>query len=432
MKINPLVLIGIPTLEKRPISWEWSDCIDSLSFPLGAASSRLRIHDKEIAQARNEIVESALSMEADYVLMISDDVIPPHAVFQMLWQHKTALVTGVYWTKGWPQLPYIWNKGLKGPYTDWKYGEYFPVDLAGCDCLLVHTDVFRAMEPPWFSRNWTYEDSQHFTANSVPPYFTEDFFFFTKARKAGFQLYCDTLVQCGHQDRESGVIFGLDPEMPQMTDLPYVVPTDDALLIADLGAGFHSPWWGPNVEITRFDGDASTKPDIRCDLRSIPEPDEKYDIVHARHTLEHFSYEEARPILREWLRILKVGGKMEVSVPNLAFAAREILKADEDPNYSPGVYPLYQIYGRQLGNAGELHRNGFTLKSLESILQMEGLENVEVRVDGEYGENLRGTANKMKSSRPISLLPIWREIEVSEDGQSLVETAVEVEHAEIK
>src|SRR3990167_8798910 len=126
----------------------------------------------------------------------------------------------------------------------------------------------------------------------------------------------------------------------------------------------------------------------------------------------------------EWLRILKVGGKLDISVPNLAFAAREIVKADEDPNHNPGVYPIYQIYGRQLDDPGELHRNGFTKNALQSLLEIPDLGDVEVKIEGEFGENLRATAIKVKSARPIAIMPIWRAIALKEPGESVSEEPV--------
>lgn len=408
-KINPLVLVATPTLEQRPISWDWMDAMQALQFPLGASISRLRVPGKDVAEARNEIVATALNLDADYVLMIGDDNLPPPNLFALLHRHREMLVTGVYWQKSYPTHPYLWDGLLKGFYEDWKLGEYFPIDFSGCDALLAHTDVFRKVEYPWFSRDWIFEPGQ-----TPSPILTEDFYLYAKAKAAGFQLYVDTAAQLGHQDRTTGIIYGLDTDMPQMRkDAPHP-STDPSILVADIGAGNHSPWFGANATILRYDQDASTRPDVRCDVRAIPEPDQTFDVVSSRHVLEHFMFSEAPDLVREWVRILKVGGTLRINVPNLAYAAREILKAEADPCYSPGVYPLYQAYGKQTGNDGEQHRNGFTRHSLQRLLEHCGLSDISVEVAGDLGENLEARAVKVSHPVPLAIGPLLREAEAKE------------------
>lgn len=407
--VNPLVLVATPTLEHRPISWAWMDSVSALQFPLGASVSRYRVHGKDVAEARNDIVQTALGMNADYILFIGDDNLPPPNLFNLLHRHRKDLVTGVYWTKQFPSSPYIWRGLLRGPFVDWKYGEFCEVDFAGVDALLAHTDVFRAIDPPWFSREWVFEPGQ------VPlPHLTEDFFFYSLAREKGYRLWCDTAAQLGHQDRATGAIFGLDPSMPQMRKDVSPPSQDPEILVADIGAGIDSPWFGAHATIKRYDIDPSTRPDVRCDIRAIPEPDETFDVVTTRHTLEHFMWEECPALIREWTRILKVGGHLRINVPNLAYAAREIVRADDDPDYSPGLYPLWQVYGKQVGNFGEVHRNGFLQKSLHRLLEHCGLTDVEVIVSGELGENLDARAVKPAVTPPLALGPLWRDIEARE------------------
>ena len=402
-RVNPLVVLATPTLESRPISWQWMEAYQNLQFPLGASVARLRIHGQDVAEARNAIVASALEMGADYVLMLGDDNLAPPNLFSLLHRHREMLVTGVYWQKSYPTHPYLWDGLLKGFYEDWKLGEYFTIDFGGCDALLAHTDVFKAIDPPWFSREWVFEPGQQ-----VSPIYTEDFYFYTKARQAGFRLWVDTEAQLGHQDRATGTIFQIERDMPQWRkDAPR--PSEDApLLVADIGAGVNSPWFGSRATIRRYDLDPRTRPDVRCDIRAIPEPDQTFDVVTTRHTLEHFMWDEAPQLIREWTRILKVGGELRVNVPNLAYAAREILKADDDPEYNAGLYPLWQVYGKQEGSYGEVHRNGFTRHGLRRLLEACGLAEIAVEVTGEVGENLDARAVKASHPMPLALGPAWR------------------------
>lgn len=408
-KVNPVVLVGLPTLEERPISWEWADAYQSLTFPLGASISKLRIKGKGVAEARNEIVLEALRQDADSVLFIGDDVLPPPNLYDLLSRHKQPMVTGIYWSREVVSKPYIWRNLLDGPYQAWKAGEFFEVDWAGVDATLISTDVFRALEYPFFDTNWAFEEGQ------VPLSFaTEDLYFYAKARAAGFKLYADTQAQCQHQDRRTGRVYGLTMDMPQaQPTAPHPSPDDPAPLVADIGAGHASPWFGANAIVTTYDGDPEAHPDVLCDVRAIPAPDEHFDIVHARHVLEHFAPFETEQVVREWLRILKVGGELRVNVPNIEYAAREILKGEERTS---GMYPHWQIFGMQNGSEGELHRNWFNATGLRSLFDFLRLEDVTVEEVGEFGESLQATGRKVKSSAPLVvgtlLRDTWRREEV--------------------
>ena len=395
-KLNPLVLVGLPTLQTAPLSWQWSDAFYSLQMPLGCGQSRLRVENKAVDVARNEIVQTALNINADYVFFVSDDVILPPSAFMQLWCHNWMMTTGVYWTKNHPVLPYLWMEGMKGPFVEWKVGETFPVDMAGIDCLLVHTDVFRAIEPPWFSLDWKFQE--HDRPN---PNITEDFYFFAKAKQAGFSLMCDTNVQCGHQDRSNGIVWGLTDDMPFMRER--YVPMENEIFVADIGCGNSTPWFGDKVKLMRYDGDPNVRPDVVCDLMKIPEPPDYFDIVHSRHALEHFAPMDTVKAVKEWIRILKPGGQLQIKVPSLTHAARQIVRAADDPDFVSDEYPLLQLYGAQTGaDDSEVHRNAFTKNALQSVLEVAGLDNVVVE-ETEEGQNLFGTGIKAANKQFVMM-----------------------------
>lgn len=432
--LAPKIVMGIPTWGR--VSVEWSLAMAALQWPLGSSMGRTFIKGEEIAAARNQIVQHALEGKAEYLFFLGDDVIAPsNAVLQLL-SRKREIVTGVYWTKTFPPEPYLWRGLLKGSYQDWKAGEFFEVDLAGCDCLLVHSDVFRALDSPWFSRDWVWtgEDGERPSVLA-----TEDFYFFTKARKAGFRLWCDSQVQCLHEDRETGAQFGLTVEMPQARKEGEEIGVFAGKRIADLGCGMDTPCW-PGAKVVRFDLRESVKPDVRCDLRQIPEPEETYDIVHARHVLEHFRREEAVPVVREWARLLKVGGELQLNVPDLESAMEHLLAAERGER-DPDLYPWWQLYGAQ-ANPYDCHFNGFTRRSLAKLLEVCGLSEVQVERDG---TNLSAKAIKAHPQRPPALKTWWDEIHRAEsrggggsipplnpedEPMSLSEVFPEVPHAE--
>lgn len=405
--INPRVLLGVPTLEEHPLSWQWMDYYQGLDFGLGAAAARLRVYGQKVDDARNAIVTEAMRINAAYVLFLGDDVLAPANTFHLLHRHREMMVTGVYWTKGYPTYPYLWNGLMEGPFIDWKMGEYLPVDWAGCDCLLVHTDVFKAIEPPWFSCEYANDEGQKPIALA-----TEDLYFYTKARKAGFRLHVDTEVQCNHQERSNGVQFGLTADMPQaQPDAPHP-SADPHITVADLGSGFATKWFGANAQITRFDGDDFVRPDVRCDLRAIPRADDTFDVVNASHVLEHFAPFEAPAIVREWLRILKPGGKLRIEVPNVEWAAEQIIKARDTGTEVP-EYAGWVFNGQQKGSPNEVHKTCFTPAGLKALLEMIGVDELDVHAAGDDGNVIELLARK----RPVARLVVaraWREIEQAE------------------
>lgn len=406
-KINPAVLIACPTLERRPISWEFAEYFYAIRQPLGTSISRMRVEGKDVATARNEIAAEALRQNADYVLYVGDDVLVPPDIIERLRAHREAMVTGVYFTKSYPSAPYLWRGLQKGPCVDWKMGEYFPIDWAGCDALLISTEVFRNVPYPWFSLDWKFEEDQ-----PNCPLATEDLYAYTKFRQHGYQLYVDTAVQCDHQDRASLQRFGLTHEMPQYPGAK--VRPADGLHVAELGAGHDTPHWNGAAKVVRFDGNPDCHPDVRCDLRKIPWEDASFDLAHARHCLEHMAPFEAPAVLKEWARIVKPGGKLIINVPNLAYAAKEILRADSDPNIDVTWYPHWQVFGRQTGHETDVHRNGFTRHGLRSLFLSCGLSDVVVSVVGDAGENLEAVATIPEREPPLAIGPAWRAIEQAE------------------
>lgn len=422
LKFGAKVIIAIPTTSGARRSPTWIDALTGIQLPLASAAGKVWTVDLPIADARNELCKKALQYNPDYIVMIGDDVLAPNnTILTMLNKIgrrydvldeqgnsnlRADLITGIYWTKSVPTDPYIFNGALKGPYKDWKAGDFFPVDLAGCDCLMIDVNVLKTVPYPWFSTNWTWNEGDFRSLNT-----TEDFYFFAKARKHGFRLFADTGIQCFHEDRNNGNMYGMTYDMPQAGGIRELENLKDSgdLIAADLGAGMWSPQWPENIKIMRFDLRRETNPDVCCDIINIPEQFYgKFDIVHACHVLEHFPRRDAPDIVKHWLKLLKPGGTIIIKVPNIKHALDTIYKAIEKPgtiDREQQGYAWAQLYGDQQGYEHAFHRNGFIVEKLINLmkqLEQEGLL-TDIKVEEileENGQNLHATAKLVRSNEP--------------------------------
>lgn len=422
-KLGTRILLGIPTTRGAKRSVAWIDSLANLQMPLGSSLGRVWTEDETIAEARNALCEQALAANVEYLFFLGDDVIPPANTLLTLLdkigraypvegdrQARASMLTGVYWTKTYPAEPYLWNGLLEGSYRDWTAGELFPIDLAGCDCLLIETALLCELPRPWFSTDWVWEPGQQ--PSSIA---TEDFYFYTKARRHGFRLFADTSIQCWHEDRATGQLFGLTRDMPQAGGVPE--GGAESLLVAELGAGTDSPAWGEHCTVVRFDARPDVRPDVRCDLRAIPaEHHGRYDVAHSRHVLEHFSRAEAPALVRHWARLLKPGGELIVRVPNVATAMRRVLAWEADAG-AVDHYDWAQLYGGQQYDL-DYHKNGFTARKLANLLRgVPVLADVQV-VEEDDGLNLKATARLARPDEPEAISAWWDEIAERETAMS--------------
>jgi predicted SAM-dependent methyltransferase len=414
-RINPLIAIALPSWGK--VSLTWARAYRHLGGPLGSTTLELEPQiGQPIAEARNALMAQAIGAGAEFLYFHGDDVLTPgNTISAMLTRMRNHpeidLLTGVYWTREWPTSPYLWRGMQRGPFLDWKVGELLKVDYAGCDALMIRlSQRIKDIGPDWFATDWVWEPTQERPSDIA----TEDFYFYTKARLAGIDLWCDTALQCVHEDRNSGQQFGLTGEMPQAGGLvpTYPEPADGPLVkIADIGCGKDAPYFGEpgTISVTRIDLDETARPDIRADVRDIPVPDQAFDVVHSRHVLEHFGRAETVGVLREWVRILRVGGELRLNLPNALFAMEWLIKM-EAGEVEPNPYPSWQMYGRQ-DDERDYHKNWFTPRRLKLLLEMPifGLSDVAVEAVHD-GQNLQATARKAVHAAPFALTPAWDEI----------------------
>lgn len=134
------------------------------------------------------------------------------------------------------------------------------------------------------------------------------------------------------------------------------------------------------VNVDVVEARAGKSPDVICDLHELScFEDGHADEVMAIHVVEHFWRWEVEEILKEWMRVLKPGGKMILECPNL-LSACEALLAEPEVRSRPdkaGQTSMWVFYGDPgWKDPLMIHRWGYTPYSLAQLMNSVGLINV--------------------------------------------------------
>lgn len=149
----------------------------------------------------------------------------------------------------------------------------------------------------------------------------------------------------------------------------------------------------------RLDIDPIAKPDIVSDITDMfAVGTNSMDAVWSSHNLEHLDRHQIPIALKEIYRVLKPGGFVLITLPDLAKIAALIVEGNVDKvlYLSPAgpITPMDMLYGHQKsierGKTYMAHRTGFTSKQLSNALLEAGFD--EVRVMHGYSYDLWSVA----------------------------------------
>jgi SAM-dependent methyltransferase len=195
-------------------------------------------------------------------------------------------------------------------------------------------------------------------------------------------------------DRRSGVL--LEPEA---TIRALETPPPVNKIVLNVGCGYplrqrlHQHFHGPEWREIRLDIDPAVHPDIVCSMTDMsPVATQSVDAVWSSHNLEHLHRHEVPGALAEFIRVLKPGGLLLLTLPDLQQVA-ELVAADrleEEAYVSPSgpVSALDMIFGHTAslarGYPFMAHKTGFTLRSLQSLLLEAGFVGARVKRGGAF------------------------------------------------
>jgi predicted SAM-dependent methyltransferase len=121
------------------------------------------------------------------------------------------------------------------------------------------------------------------------------------------------------------------------------------------------------------DLDPNHKPDFVADAADLSIiPSESFDEVCASAILEHIAWPNGYKALSEWARVLKPGGVLKVSVPDMRMLCALVAQGD-NPAHCIGM-----IYGTgRMHHPLEAHQYGYTRETLSEMLTVLGFADID-------------------------------------------------------
>lgn len=186
------ILIAVPCMDQVPVLFA---CSLAMLEKVYACTLTMK-SGSLIYSARNDIARMAIEGEFDYVMWFDSDMaFAPDTLKRLmktLEEKDLDILTGLYFRRVPPYTPVLFDiLELNGDICKWSEFEEIPdkvFEIGGCGfgCLLMKTDVFFDLASKY---------SNPFTPVASNG---EDVAFCCRAREAGYKIYCDPSVICGH------------------------------------------------------------------------------------------------------------------------------------------------------------------------------------------------------------------------------------------
>ena len=186
------LLVGIPSYDYMHA--EFVKCMKDLVIRLGHDKVNFDViinNGTLVYIARDKIAHKAINEGYDYVLWLDADMIFRPSVFEELMDCGKDFITGIAHSRRPPYMSCVFkNLDDLNHMQRFDYDEYpvEPFEIAGCGfaCVLIKTEVLKAV-------------NDYFKTCFLPEAeWGEDLTFCRRARKLGYQIWADPLVQLGH------------------------------------------------------------------------------------------------------------------------------------------------------------------------------------------------------------------------------------------
>jgi len=230
----------ISTATEGTVRFEWAHSRYGQVIPVNWSAAGFDISYTvagfSIDDAYNIITKKAIEIDAEWLIIIEDDVLIPPDTFLKFSKYiddgDIPVVSGLYFTKGNPSEPLIFRGRGNGVFHEWELGSKVWVDGLPMGCLLMNCSILRYL---WNeSEMYKLPDGEKTRRVFVTPkiieydiltnFFskkegTQDLCFFdkiienkilgktgwSKVKGKRYPFLCDTSIFCKHIDRNTGI-----------------------------------------------------------------------------------------------------------------------------------------------------------------------------------------------------------------------------------
>jgi len=144
------------------------------------------------------------------------------------------------------------------------------------------------------------------------------------------------------------------------------------ILLLDIGCGNNKKKDSIGIDCRR-----TRKVDIISDAHRLPFKNETFDHVYSSHTIEHISHRKVKKVIKEWIRVLKKEGKIEIRCPDMYARALFFFSY-------PSWENMRKFYGGQ-DHKENFHKCGFSYHLIKEVLKENGIVDIKRVIDGYKG-----------------------------------------------
>lgn len=247
--IRAKLYVATPTLGIIRVEWaaarysavipcNWSICGSNYgmvhSYPMGYL----------VAEAQNLAVADAIATQAEWLMLLEDDVVIPPYTFMMFNEYmkksEIPVVSGLYFLKGNFPEPLVYRGRGVSCYTDFKFGEKIWADGVPTGILLIHMSLLKLMynESPEYMTSLGRSCHKVFETPAKVWYDPEDGVHKTACGTSDL-FWCDRVMKEKVMERSGWKDFA-----KKHPKYPFMVDTNIACMHIDLNTGKQYPLGG--------------------------------------------------------------------------------------------------------------------------------------------------------------------------------------------
>lgn len=117
--------------------------------------------------------------------------------------------------------------------------------------------------------------------------------------------------------------------------------------------------------------------DMISDVQKIALPDACASEIIAIHIWEHLPRYDCEDTIAEWRRLLRVGGRLTLEMPDLLKCCQNVISGFTISGKHPDQFGMWGLYGQPLKDSPKMqHLWGWTPKTLRGFLKSNGFTDI--------------------------------------------------------